>query len=371
MATAFVHLLPTAFTSLTDPCLPWFFSAGYKPLAGLVAMISALVVVAIESYLSTRGAGHSHSHHAWENDDADDEAAHHHTQNERSSTGRRFHHNEEDYRLDDLEASQGLVRGASPLPASTPRMPPPRGSRSLLSNDDDHGKESEDSDGEHDRESVDLNLALAGSNSTNDAAAQPLTPSSSSANTIPKSEPAIRVRDTYDHTHAHIAPEEQKRMVLQCRLLEAGILFHSVFIGMALSVATGPPFAVFLVAIAFHQCFEGLALGTRIAALQFSKRSPEPWLMVLAFGATTPIGQAIGLLVHSFYDPLSQTGLLMVGFMNAVSSGLLLFAGLVQLLAEDFLSEKSYETLYGTKRLQAYMAVVGGAGLMSAVGAFA
>ena len=50
--------------------------------------------------------------------------------------------------------------------------------------------------------------------------------------------------------------------MLQCLLLEAGILFHSVFIGMAVSVATGPPFVVFLVAIAFHQTFEGLALGS-------------------------------------------------------------------------------------------------------------
>jgi hypothetical protein len=93
--------------------------------------------------------------------------------------------------------------------------------------------------------------------------------------------------------------------------------------------------------------------------------------MVLAFGATTPIGQAIGLFVHRFYDPMSQTGLLMVGFMNAISSGLLLFAGLVQLLAEDFLAEKSYKTLKGRRRVNAFLAVVGGAVLMAGVGAFA
>jgi hypothetical protein len=93
--------------------------------------------------------------------------------------------------------------------------------------------------------------------------------------------------------------------------------------------------------------------------------------MVLAFGATTPIGQAIGLFVHRFYDPMSQTGLLMVGVMNAISSGLLLFAGLVQLLAEDFLSEKSYRTLQGRGRVKAFLAVLGGAGLMAGVGAFA
>jgi hypothetical protein len=181
-------------------------------------------------------------------------------------------------------------------------------------------------------------------------------------------------------------------MMLQCILLEAGILFHSVFIGMALSVATGPTFAVFLLAISFHrksppiqhhpktpytnnppqsESFEGLALGTRIAALHFPRSSPRPWLMVLAFGATTPIGQAIGLFVHRFYDPMSQTGLLMVGVMNAISSGLLLFAGLVQLLAEDFLSEKSYRTLQGRGRVKAFLAVLGGAGLMAGGGAFA
>lgn len=93
--------------------------------------------------------------------------------------------------------------------------------------------------------------------------------------------------------------------------------------------------------------------------------------MVLAYGTTTPIGQAIGLVVHKFYDPQSQTGLLMVGVMNAISSGLLLFAGLVQLLAEDFLTEKSYKTLRGPTRVNAFLAVAGGATLMAIVGAFA
>lgn len=61
----------------------------------------------------------------------------------------------------------------------------------------------------------------------------------------------------------------------------------------------------------------------------------------------------------------------MVGFTNAISSGLLLFAGLVELLAEDFLSEESYETLNGWRRVEACLAVLGGAMLMSIVGAFA
>ncbi|KAL9591983.1 MAG: hypothetical protein Q9179_007175 [Wetmoreana sp. 5 TL-2023] len=166
-------------------------------------------------------------------------------------------------------------------------------------------------------------------------------------------------------------PANPQKLVLQCLLLEAGILFHSIFIGLALSLAVGTSFIVLLVAISFHQTFEGLALGSRIAALPFPLGSPKPWLMALAYGTTTPIGQAIGLFVHGLYDQQGQGGLLMVGITNAVSSGLLLFAGLVELLAEDFLSDASYETLRGRRRIEAWAAVVGGGALMAIVGAWA
>lgn len=351
MATAFVHLLPTAFTSLTDPCLPYVFNKGYRPLAGLIAMSSALVVVALESYLTTRGAHHSHSHHIWEDDEASEGGATEHHRGADRANRRGYNDRPESIVLDDMESAEGLVANASPLPDSTPTIPP-SGKMTLR----------DGSDNDEDRDSIDLELSLdelqASPIRNRNSQSQPLTLASSL-----KSNPGIQAMPPNT--------EEQKRLLIQVLLLEAGILFHSVFIGMALSVATGPTFAVFLVAIAFHQSFEGLALGTRIAAIHFPRSSPRPWLMVLAFGATTPIGQAIGLFVHRFYDPMSQTGLLMVGIMNAISSGLLLFAGLVQLLAEDFLSEKSYKTLHGRRRVQAYLAVVGGAGLMAGVGAFA
>lgn len=175
--------------------------------------------------------------------------------------------------------------------------------------------------------------------------------------------------------HGSIAGnQDPQKMFLQCLLLEAGILFHSIFIGMAVSVATGTAFVVLLIAICFHQTFEGFALGARIANLipaLFDARSPKPWLMCLAYGTTTPIGQIIGLLLHRMYDPNSEVGLLTVGITNAISSGLLLFAGLVQLVAEDFLADSSYKTLKGKKRIEANIAVACGGLLMAFVGAFA
>jgi zinc transporter ZupT len=186
--------------------------------------------------------------------------------------------------------------------------------------------------------------------------------------------PALGKHAHARHDSTTVPLQNPQRQLLQCLLLEAGILFHSIFIGMALSVATGTSFIVLLVAISFHQTFEGFALGSRIASLipsLFPPSSYKPWLMAFAYGTTTPIGQALGLVLHNLYDPASATGLLMVGFTNAISSGLLLFAGLVELLAEDFLSAESYETLNGWRRVEACLAVLGGAMLMSIVGAFA
>jgi solute carrier family 39 (zinc transporter), member 1/2/3 len=356
IATAFVHLLPTAFVSLTDPCLPDFFTKRYEPTAGLVAMIAALTVVTMESYLTTRGAGHSHSHnHGWESEDEVDNAMNLKPQTNGGLAAKRtMNHRPADIALGDVSASRGLMTDISPLPEATPTVVQPHqnGNKLFVPNKDCHHEDDDD------EEDLELNL-----NELDPAPDDDSRPLAHPGHKRRVSEAGV--------SQEPLTPEEQRRRMLQCMLLEAGILFHSVFIGMAVSVATGPPFVVFLIAIAFHQTFEGLALGSRIAALQFPRSSIRPWLMVLAYGITTPFGQAIGLGVHTLYDPKSQTGLLMVGFMNAISSGLLLFAGLVQLLAEDFLTEKSYRTLKGKKRRNAGLAVFAGAMLMALVGAFA
>jgi hypothetical protein len=99
--------------------------------------------------------------------------------------------------------------------------------------------------------------------------------------------------------------EKQKhnKDVMQVFMLEVGILFHSVFIGMSLSVSVGNEFVILLIAIVFHrklifqlssvavpliqtETFEGLALGSRIACLDWPAKAAQPWLMSLAYGCT-------------------------------------------------------------------------------------
>lgn len=63
--------------------------------------------------------------------------------------------------------------------------------------------------------------------------------------------------DIETNQHSHLLTPEQvhKKAIMQCFLLEMGILFHSVFIGMSLAVAVGNDFTVLLIAIIFHREF--------------------------------------------------------------------------------------------------------------------
>lgn len=318
-------------------------------MAGLIAMTSVLVVVAIEMFFATRGAGHSHASEYGAVPTA--ERGYKHMSNGHARPAPQRSQSMRPFRQTDIgglqqnhisltsprQSSEGLVRGKAPsLLLNDLPQPGHTSRRSFQDHDHDHDQEANDSD-------LDLDE---------------LDPHN--ANTM-----------SIEAVSAPTTPANPQKLLLQCLLLEAGILFHSIFIGLALSLAVGTSFIVLLVAISFHQTFEGLALGSRIATLPFPLGSPKPWLMALAYGTTTPIGQAIGLFVHGLYDQQGQGGLLMVGITNAVSSGLLLFAGLVELLAEDFLSDASYETLRGKRRIEAWAAVVGGGALMAIVGAWA
>lgn len=360
IATAFVHLLPTAFESLTDPCLPYIWNEGYPAMPGLIAMTAVFVVVGIEMFFASKGAGHVHSTD-YEGLGHNDHASHARSSHKRShsfgmySSGSRSGNGRAPgISLHDMQSSANLMAGRSPALSLASPMTPSAGYGHVAQD----GNDDDDSDldispeelgpRDADDESADESRLLSHPDGRNTEGARDPSPESS------------------DKTEA-----QNQKLLLQCLLLEAGILFHSVFIGMALSVATGTSFIVLLVAISFHQTFEGFALGSRISAIRFPESSPKPWLMALAYGTTTPVGQAIGLAIHTLYDPASQVGLLTVGFMNAISSGLLLFAGLVELLAEDFLSDESYMILQGKRRLQACASVVGGAALMALVGAWA
>ncbi|BGP42550.1 hypothetical protein JCM10449v2_006562 [Rhodotorula kratochvilovae] len=122
-------------------------------------------------------------------------------------------------------------------------------------------------------------------------------------------------------------------------ILEAGIIFHSIMIGVSLGASGGSQWTPLFIAIVFHQLFEGLALGSRIGQLVWTEKSQwwRKWAMAGAFGLITPIGVSIGIGVHSAYNPNSGAALLSIGVLDSISAGILIYAGLVEMLAHDFM----------------------------------
>lgn len=124
-------------------------------------------------------------------------------------------------------------------------------------------------------------------------------------------------------------------------ILEFGVIFHSIFVGLTLAVA-GSEFTILYVVLAFHQTFEGLGLGSRLALAPFPS-SPRatppytPYYMAVGYAVTTPLAIAVGLAVRRVYTPGSQTGLVVNGVFDAISAGILIYTGLVELMAHEFM----------------------------------
>jgi zinc transporter 1/2/3 len=120
-------------------------------------------------------------------------------------------------------------------------------------------------------------------------------------------------------------------------ILEFGVVFHSIFVGLTLAVA-GSEFSTLYVVLVFHQTFEGLGLGSRLAVTPWPRnRKYTPYWLGLGYAISTPTALAIGLGVRNSYAPGSQTALIVNGVFDAISAGILIYTGLVELMAHEFM----------------------------------
>ncbi|CAG7926618.1 unnamed protein product [Penicillium olsonii] len=341
IATAFVHLLPTAFTSLGDPCLSNFWTKDYPAMPGAIALGGIFLVTVIEMVFSPaqsicRGGNQPTAQRP----------------NSSPSSSSPTNTELQAPTCDELGCPENCME-RGPRSAGLEGRPHLRDMGPLI------GRSA----------SISRTIHRLG-DGTDEIVRVSSVPD---VQTHHEKENGVIQSDLERHDDSFdLTPEQkQKKETMQVYLLEMGILFHSVFIGMSLSVSVGNEFVILLIAIVFHQTFEGLALGSRISALPWKEKQLQPWIMSLAYGCTTPIGQAIGLATHTLYSPDSEVGLLVVGIMNAISAGLLIFASLVELMSEDFLSDESWRILRGKRRVYACILVFMGAFCMSIVGAWA
>ncbi|KAK5123385.1 hypothetical protein LTR85_002817 [Meristemomyces frigidus] len=166
-------------------------------------------------------------------------------------------------------------------------------------------------------------------------------------------------------------PESYSAQLTAIFILEFGVIFHSVFIGLTLAVS-GKEFTTLYVVLAFHQTFEGLALGTRLASVEWPKiRRWTPYLLGMGYAISTPIAIAIGLGVRTTFAPGSQRTLIINGVFDSVSAGILIYTGLIELMAHEFMFSEYMQKAPIREVLAALGTMALGAALMAFLGKYA
>ncbi|WVZ62519.1 hypothetical protein U9M48_012258 [Paspalum notatum var. saurae] len=184
----------------------------------------------------------------------------------------------------------------------------------------------------------------------------------------------VHTHATHGHAHGSAAlvaavggggdgdKEHALRHRVIAQVLELGIVVHSVIIGISLGASQDPStIKPLVVALSFHQMFEGMGLGGCIVQAKFKARSIVT--MVLFFCLTTPVGILVGFGISSVYDETSPTALIVEGLLNSVAAGILVYMALVDLLAEEFMNPKVQSR--GKLQLGINVSMLAGAGLMS------
>jgi zinc transporter 1/2/3 len=171
-----------------------------------------------------------------------------------------------------------------------------------------------------------------------------------------------------DDVHNHESYVSQMTAIF---ILEFGVVFHSIFIGLTLAVA-GEEFTSLYVVLVFHQTFEGLGLGTRLATTPwpYSKRR-TPYYMAIAYGISTPLAIAIGLGVRNTYPPGGRTTLIVNGIFDSISAGILIYTGLVELMAHEFMFSPRMKKAPFKVVIAAFLQMCLGAALMALLGKWA
>ncbi|KAF7789163.1 hypothetical protein EIP86_000100 [Pleurotus ostreatoroseus] len=199
-------------------------------------------------------------------------------------------------------------------------------------------------------------------------------------------EDELLAHDHHGHAHDHhVGHEEEmligrRRQIVGILMLQIGIMLHSLVIGLTLAITTGPEFTTLVTAILFHQLFEGLSLGIRIAALPTDSDSLpssskhihllKPTLAI-SFALTTPLGIGIGLLAFTAGGRRAidrGTLLPMQGVMSAMSAGMLIYAACVEMLAGDFVMDPLMWRSSWRRQVMALASLAAGVSAMAVVG---
>ncbi|RYO96586.1 hypothetical protein DL764_007447 [Monosporascus ibericus] len=303
IATAFMHLLSPAYEALSSPCLPEGAITSYDWVAG-ICLMTIFVMFTVELVVSNFDIFGSHSHDEVEKPGS---------------------------------SANGLQKGSR---TSTPTPQPDTPNQSQDLEAQRAGKANAEN---HNR---DLSVAEL----SHDVSYPP------------------GGDDHLGHHREHTENDSYSAVAAQMMaifILEFGVIFHSIFIGLTLAVS-GDEFTVLYIVLVFHQTFEGLGLGSRLATVPWSKsKKYMAYVLAALYAISTPVAIAIGLGVRESLEPGSPNTLIVNGVFDAISAGILIYTGLVELLAHEFMFNSQMRKAGLKVQLPALGCVALGAGLMA------
>ncbi|KFH42498.1 Zinc-regulated transporter-like protein [Hapsidospora chrysogenum ATCC 11550] len=171
-------------------------------------------------------------------------------------------------------------------------------------------------------------------------------------------------RDHLSHRHEHTEGDSHGTLAGQLTsifILEFGVVLHSIFIGLTLG--TTKEVEVLLAVLIFHQLFEGLGLGSRLAISPWPPgKKWLPYLLGVIFALSTPLGIAVGVRAR---PRNAGTQKLINGIFDSISAGILMYTGLVELLAHEFMFNQAMRKARLRVPMFAFACVLLGMGVMA------
>ena len=160
--------------------------------------------------------------------------------------------------------------------------------------------------------------------------------------------------------------------VLSAVFAELGFTIHSVLIGLVVGVTGDSELRSLLIALCFHQFFEGVTLGARLAEAPMSAVADVAFAVVFALSAPVGIATGVGFMARASFSTTTAEFLLVQGIFDAICAGMLLFIGFQMLIIElpkDLkLHAAPREKGATRRRLAVFAALWSGAGVMSLLG---
>ena len=153
---------------------------------------------------------------------------------------------------------------------------------------------------------------------------------------------------TNEHVHAPhavnmLVGKSSLSIIVKAYMMEISIAIHSIIIGIAQGSMAGEEnvqaLQAFVVAICFHQFFEGIGLGTVVESARIELGQAKIIIFSLTFALTVPVGVVIGIFItndQTLEEGPSASQTYTTGCLNSLAAGIMIYVALVEMIAEDF-----------------------------------